>query len=509
MFAALSYGSFSAGAGRQGGWSIGEQHGVLDPELQRKIVAMVPTSLSDGTPQKPFPNNEELAQRVHRFMYLTKAFGSHHNVFYASVPAGDDSSGRPGNVYTYIAVTDAALQPQEWMYSPQIPTPYRSKRTDNASIPEGPISQPGVVADRSVVARLLDGEKEAAGEYPVEFAHVKPVTESRWGTYATLMEQVEEARAQRQQVVVVAHAPECALWAAALWHGLDSQLSMSSFERANSVSNMLAQGVEVVCVPAMDYDAVIALGLGGVRVVDTRETVARGDTQQVREAFLAGERATPMPEAFKPEEFLGGNAAPSFMNSPFADEPQDSAVQISNPFDVQDQVSTPGMETVEISLEPHDYEFLEASTQAWSNALSTTVGSEFNENNRDRIMLYLALPYTNPLGKRARVQALKAMLAFSAQPIPASAIEGLSAQDLDDVKATVVEEYTSEGLPVGSQWHARCGDSQLRVLLQEISEQIARRDPLLAHRASMQARKPRVVAPQPPGWTTADHGRTY
>ena len=144
--AAFSYASFSRGAG---GWQVGELLGPLDEGRMRSLLGAVPTQLSDGTPVPTYPDRAERARLVRRFAWLPAPWDPQVKVFFSSVPAGSDATGRPGNVFTYVSVcgepgipVSAAVSA---MFSPDIPTPSvpGDRGRPHSCSPRRPVRSPG------------------------------------------------------------------------------------------------------------------------------------------------------------------------------------------------------------------------------------------------------------------------------------------------------------------------------------------------------------------------------
>lgn len=326
MYSAFSFASFAKSDTRAGGWGIGEKHGDLPADVVDGFVAYVPTSINDAVNLSAYPAQKELAQRTRRYAFFADSNGNGGmgSIFFSSVSAGDDATGRPGNVYTYVGVfaedaaADAPVDPTALMYSPDIPTPYKSVATNRAAIPQSADIAPGILADGTVLNDFLDGSEEL----PVEFTRVSTPTVDRRSQLAALASYAAQAQRDGSILVVGGQLEEFNLWAAALYRELDQPLSFTTFERANTLQRMVAGGITVAFVEHAELADIRSLGLNAT-IVDLREALEPLEEETAEEAAApaaaaptasaAAEATSAAEVASEPASFaeFGGFDAPS------------------------------------------------------------------------------------------------------------------------------------------------------------------------------------------------------
>lgn len=273
MSGSFSYASFSPRDGRPGGWSVGHSAGDLEPMWTDELIALIPTQIADPVALSSFPDKTDLARRLRRFAWLPApwepADAADTGVFFASSPAGQDNSGRPGNVFTYVHVSDPGELPRHYavslMFSPSVPAPYGKRKVDDAVLPSLGPGAAGAgespLTDTVVEAFLAGAPSEAAGgpgSLPTEFSRVTAPQgpASRPEALGVLVQLVMNG----QPVVLLTDPVEGPLWVAALAHALPETLpdgrsfTWSTYERAGGVAKILALGTSLVVVPAGDRD---------------------------------------------------------------------------------------------------------------------------------------------------------------------------------------------------------------------------------------------------------------
>lgn len=279
MSGSFTYASFSPTSTRPGGWGIGHRTGDVPDMFTAEIIPLVPTRISGDSALPTFPNRIELARRVRRFAWIPAPWDPlETGVFLASAAAGQDSSGRTGNVFTGAFITDSGALPTvdaaPLMYSPSVPAPYGKNKVDAAVVPAFGDLERGAVLTDEVVDRFLspdisDGPGETA--FPPELStvgdHRGPVP--RTGILEFLRSRICDGG----QVVLVTDPSEGPLWVAALSRCVprslpgDRTFTWSTYERASGVSAVLALGTSFCLVAAEDRDQ-LQPG-AGVTVVDS------------------------------------------------------------------------------------------------------------------------------------------------------------------------------------------------------------------------------------------------
>ena len=238
----LSYTSFDA-AGTVGGWQVKQTAGGLTTEEIQTLVAGVRTVFNPVRPLPAYPTTQQLADGPRRLAFRRvdrDAAGYWH-----TVPAGPDSTGRPGNVFAH-AVLDRApdhspRRPIEWWRSPRWLCPYGPPAVSGAALPDGAPEPGGVVTRESVVTFALD-----------------PST-WRLATLLGLLDAVAAALAGGRPVVLGVESTE----SAAQWIGLVSflmsagtagTLNFSTFDRAEQLGLAVQGQQHLTAVPLADLD---------------------------------------------------------------------------------------------------------------------------------------------------------------------------------------------------------------------------------------------------------------
>ena len=255
----LAYTSFDA-VGTVGGWQVKQASGDLTPAEAQALIAGVRTVFRPVVAAPDFPTPEELERGPRRLAYrpLAEGAGCWH-----TVPAGSDSTGRPGNVFAHVLLdrafdTHPRYRAIQWWRSPHWLRPFGAAAVARSELPEGPPELGGAVTKDSVVAFALD------------------TSTWRLATLFALLDAVDAALTGGPPVVLGVHSPDTA----AQWIGLVSflmspgtaaALSFSTFDRADQV--VVHGGQVLSAVPVQDLDAID----GGVVVISEAETVSLGE----------------------------------------------------------------------------------------------------------------------------------------------------------------------------------------------------------------------------------------
>ncbi len=236
----LTYTSFDAIG--TGGWQIKDQIGLTETEATA-LRARVMTQLDPGFEMPRFPSPAEVALLPRRLVYapLGRAVGWWH-----TAPAGNDASGRPGNVFAHVLLDRApqrdrsSTRPIDLWRSPDWLTPYGADAVSRAGLSAAAEVGPGpAVTVSSVVEFLLD------------FSYF------RFGTLGALLDATAAALTGGRRVVLATESVDkAALWLGAVEHLMPAQharrLFFSTLERAGTVRAVFDQGVHVACVPRAD-----------------------------------------------------------------------------------------------------------------------------------------------------------------------------------------------------------------------------------------------------------------
>jgi hypothetical protein len=102
-FGQLTYTSFDRpGTAAAGGWQVKDITGDLDVDEKERLRAGIVTRFDAVPPIPRFPNAEQLRNRPRRLMYAPWA--GRTGMYWHTVPAGADASGRPGNVFAHCLI---------------------------------------------------------------------------------------------------------------------------------------------------------------------------------------------------------------------------------------------------------------------------------------------------------------------------------------------------------------------------------------------------------------------
>lgn len=254
----LAYTSFDA-AGSVGGWQVKETSGGLTPDETQLLLAGVRTVFRPVEPSPAFPTPEQLEQGPRRLAYCrTEQAGA---AFWHTVPAGSDSTGRPGNVFAH-ALLDRTPDPRqraiELWRSPQWLRPYGAAAVARAALTDVEPTPGEVVTKDSVVAFALDTDTW------------------RLATLFGLLDAVAGALDGGPPVVLgVESADSAAQWIGLLSFlmspGTATHLSFSTFDRADQLSPHDCHVVSAV--PIADLAAVPS----GMVAISETETVSLGE----------------------------------------------------------------------------------------------------------------------------------------------------------------------------------------------------------------------------------------
>ncbi|MGO1948320.1 MAG: hypothetical protein ACTH1D_01725 [Mycobacteriaceae bacterium] len=429
MSGSFSYASFSASDERPGGWSVGRTAGDVEDMWIADLVPLIPTQLADPVPLSNFPDKDDLARRVRRFAWLPAPWDPvDTGVFFASSPAGQDASGRPGNVFTWVAVSDTGRLPHHdavsLMLSPSVPAPFGKRKVDTAELPElgpgfsGPVPSP--LTPDVTAAFLAGAPAESAGgtaSLPVECSRI--TEPSGPASRTEILRRLLELLMNGQPVVLATDPAEGPLWVTVLAEKLPADLpfTWSTYERATGLSEVLETGASLVVLPPKDLDRLPA-DLPAV-VVDTAAQLPPADAvappapaapQRARHSAGAkGWGVSFIAPASSAQTVASGSASPS---NPFGSATPDTA---ATPVVRAAQNGVhPGL----ILLNPLDEEFIRtAGLTSWGIWVDCLQPDPHVESNADFLNrwyrkgltayeYYLLLDPSTELGWTARIRIL-------------------------------------------------------------------------------------------------------
>lgn len=445
--AAFSYASFSRGPG---GWQVGETVGSLSREQVRSLIGAVPTQLSDGTPIPTYPDKAERDRLVRRFSWLPAPWDPLKRVFSASVPAGLDATGRPGNVFTYVTVTATPDIPVssavQAFYSPDIPTPFGPRETETVRIPAQP-SAPGPVAD--LLPLFLDGWADDEAPLPGAFARI---TNEEGTRRRGLVRHLAAELTTGRRVILAAPPAEAALWVAAVATEDPSlDFCFSTFERFNSVTDVLGFGAQLVVVPPSDAERVRG-AVDGVTVIATTDEIPASAPVALD---LDGALNNPF-----------GDPAPAPEPEPLRADRREQMAALSG-YLAREGVSADMTVGLTITPTAEQNRFLRnADVQEWIRVLRREVTEPLDSSH---VLAFLLFPPTTGVGKRTRAMVLAAETLIPGASHRVSSM-GWLFDAPEDVTADIVEIAADEISGVGQLSSFRMIRSPLYGLVQRVVE---------------------------------------
>lgn len=449
MTGSFSYASFAPRDGHPGGWGVGRISGEVGPRLIDELIPLIPTQISDPVTLSAFPDRSDLARRLRRFAWLSAPQES-RGVFFASSPAGQDASGRPGNVFTYVHVGSPgdlrSRDAVDLMLSPSIPAPFGKRKVEDATLPD---LRAGFVAPspmtRTVVDAFLDGAPADSaggpGVLPTECSRVTPPTGP--ATRREILAELVTRLTDGHPVVLLADAVEGPLWVAALAGALPAELpggrpfTWSTYERAAGVREILGHGASLVVVPLRDREKLPVLRGTTVLATDRLPSEAEftAGTPPVPRSSTRSTTPTPtrtsVPAAFTvsdPSPAEAPAAAPTTagsMTNPFEAVSVGRHSQATGPAPAPDPLPDPHLHRALVRLTDADVDFIrEAALPSWEiivNRLPSDVYKvEDYRRNWERRELtdhrnYLLLDPADELGWTVRIRLL-ALASYGAVP---------------------------------------------------------------------------------------------
>lgn len=238
----LSYTSFDTAA-HTGGWQVKETSPEVTPEEVRILTAGVRTVFRAAPPLPAYPTPEQLERGPRRLAY--GRIDRQRAAYWHTVPAGSDSTGRPGNVFAHALIDrnagDRSRRPIEWWRSDGWLCPYGPHAVAGATLPAEPPGPGFAVTRDSVVQFALDPDAW------------------RLATLFGLLDAVAAALSGGPPVVLGVESVD----AAAQWIGLVSflmspgtaaSLNFSTFDRADQLGLARQSSQHLTAVPLDDLD---------------------------------------------------------------------------------------------------------------------------------------------------------------------------------------------------------------------------------------------------------------
>lgn len=247
----LTYTSYDT-ADHTGGWQVKETSADLAPDEVHALTSGVRTVFRPAQSLPAYPTPEQLEHGPRRLAYGRLDRG--RAGFWHTVPAGSDSTGRPGNVFAHALLDRAAggsHRPIQWWRSEGWLCPYGSLAVAAAALPAEPPAPGDAVTKDSVVQFALD-----PGSW-------------RLATLFGLLDAVAAALDGGPPVVLGVESAD----SAAQWIGLVSflmsagtagRLHFSTFDRADQLSLARQSAQHLTAIPLEDLefvpDDVVAIG---------------------------------------------------------------------------------------------------------------------------------------------------------------------------------------------------------------------------------------------------------
>lgn len=264
----LGYTSFDARDGNPGGWQVKETVGNLSAAEVHHLTSRVATQLDSGSELPRFPTPEQISRLPRRLRHAAAGeLGPHATATWHTAPAGFDASGRPGNVFAHVLLDRGATDPPpnrpilSWR-SPDWLTPYGAEQVRDSRLLRSDPPRPGALTP-AAVADLI-------------FA-------PRTGHLAVLQVLLDATLAANlggpPVVLGVADLEDAARWIAAVHllmsPGTAARQWFSTLERADTLSDARALGLQLMVVPVADLDALE--NQPHLVVLDADEPVELGD----------------------------------------------------------------------------------------------------------------------------------------------------------------------------------------------------------------------------------------
>ncbi|BBY18555.1 GAP1-N2 domain-containing protein [Mycolicibacterium litorale] len=238
----LTYTSFDT-AEHTGGWQVKETSADLSPDEVQALTSGVRTVFRPAQPLPAYPTPEQLERGPRRLAY--GRLDRHRAGYWHTVPAGSDSTGRPGNVFAHALLDRAAGErshrPIEWWRSTGWLCPYGPHAVAEAALPGEPPAPGAAVTKDSVVRFALD---PAAWRLATLFGLLDAVAAAMDGGPPVVLG-VESADSAAQWIGLVSFLMSA---------GTAAQLNFSTFDRADQLTLARQSRQHVTAVPLDDLE---------------------------------------------------------------------------------------------------------------------------------------------------------------------------------------------------------------------------------------------------------------
>lgn len=262
----LTYASFSGRDGA-GGWKVGQRGSGLSDDEVAALVEQIPTRLDAVEAIPRYPSAEEIRVMQRRMKWSRAPWPGEDRVFWFSSPAGEDSTGRAGNVFTQVHVFRGGLAgapggvrlPSDLLFSGALKFPFGAREVD-ATVVSGDAPPPGPLADPEVLWPWIFADEEV----------------DRRAVLGAIL----DGLAAGLQVAVACPKDHAAMWIAAVCMSMSpaaaADLGWSTFDRAKTLDLARSRGIALACIPVGDAGEAAAARAGDVLVVRTDSAPATG-----------------------------------------------------------------------------------------------------------------------------------------------------------------------------------------------------------------------------------------
>ncbi|WP_028636929.1 GAP1-N2 domain-containing protein [Nocardioides sp. URHA0032] len=254
-WAQLTYVSMDRPGASRGGWGVGEVSPGAPADLVEVLRNGVTTSLEEVVATSPFATQAELDARPRRMLATEADDGA--TLMWHAASAGQDASGRPGNVFTHAAArreSAPATRPIDYWRSPDWLTPFGIGEVNSAKL--GDLRPGDAVGRTQVVDFIMEGEHRFVAEW--------------------LLAAMAHAYASGTTLVLAVETPdEGARWIGVLCHLMPPAQARGirwvTYERGAGIGRLLAgEHLDVVCVPREDLDEVMSTASPKLLALDPR-----------------------------------------------------------------------------------------------------------------------------------------------------------------------------------------------------------------------------------------------
>ncbi|MBL8930161.1 MAG: hypothetical protein JNL54_08575, partial [Kineosporiaceae bacterium] len=279
-FAQLTYTAFAVtgsvrGAG-SGGWQVKQESGEPDAREREVMSREVVTGLRLVTPPPRFPSRDEIESLPRRLAFRRTPVG---DVWCHAVPAGNDVTGRPNNVFSHVLLDRSSVRPNDG--------PDTAGAAGSAASPAATSDERAIQlwrGERWLTPYGADEVQEAVlaeEPRPGEWFSLRALAEflfdleaGRFSVMGLLLDAVAAALAGGPPVVLAAPTPDEGAWWIALVQRLTSptvagRVSFSTFDRLDAVSTGGTDRLLTV-VPDTDVETT-SLGARPLVLIDHRD----------------------------------------------------------------------------------------------------------------------------------------------------------------------------------------------------------------------------------------------